>query len=119
MTSPEHDHGHPPENFGWAFAAGTILNTGFVIVEVIYGFHANSLALLADAIHNLGDVMGLLLAWGAIHLSQWQPTEKHTYGLRKASVFAALINALLLLFTIGGISWVGNSSLPGSSNCSG
>jgi cobalt-zinc-cadmium efflux system protein len=101
----EHDHGHPPENFGWAFATGTILNTVFIIVEVIYGFHANSLALLADAIHNLGDVMGLLLAWGAIHLSQWQPTEKHTYGLRKASVFAALINALLLLFTIGGISW--------------
>lgn len=105
MTSHEHDHGHHPEDFRWAFATGTILNTGFVIVEVIYGFQANSLALLADAIHNLGDVLGLLLAWGAISMSQWKPTKKHTYGLRKASIFAALINALLLIFTIGGISW--------------
>ena len=76
MTRPKHDHGHAPENFGWAFATGTMLNTGFVIVEVTYGFRANSPALLADALHNLGDVMGLLLAWGAIYLTQWQPTEK-------------------------------------------
>ncbi|MCX6349391.1 MAG: cation diffusion facilitator family transporter, partial [Candidatus Aureabacteria bacterium] len=69
------------------------------------GLIANSLSLLADAGHNLSDVMGLLVAWGAIRLSRWQPTEKHTYGLRKSSVLAALFNALFLLVSVGGISW--------------
>lgn len=98
-------HKHTAGNFGWAFATGTVLNSGLVIAEIIFGLRANSLALLADALHNAGDVIGLLLSWGATRLTQWQPTEKRTYGLRKASVFAALINALLLLLATGGILW--------------
>lgn len=105
-----HDHGaahghHPPASFGRAFAIGVVLNTAFVIIEVVYGLLANSLALLADAGHNLGDVLGLLVAWGATYLSQWQPTRKHSYGLRRSSVLAALVNAVILLVSIGGISW--------------
>lgn len=98
-------HKHTSGNFGWAFATGTLLNSGLVIAEIIFGLRANSLALLADALHNAGDVIGLLLSWGATRLTQWQPTEKRTYGLRKASVFSALINALLLLVATGGILW--------------
>jgi cobalt-zinc-cadmium efflux system protein len=109
MTTHAHDHGtNPghlhPVNFGRAFAIGVVLNTAFVIIEVVYGLLANSLALLADAGHNLGDVLGLLVAWGATYLSQWQPTPKHSYGLRRSSVLAALINAVILLVSIGGIS---------------
>lgn len=77
----------------------------FVIIEALYGILADSLALLADAGHNLGDVMGLMVAWGASYLSQWQPTQRHTYGLRRSSVLAALLNALFLLVAIGAIAW--------------
>jgi cobalt-zinc-cadmium efflux system protein len=105
-----HDHGassadHHPSNLGRAFAIGVVLNTTFVVIEVVYGLMSNSLALLADAGHNLGDVLGLLVAWGATYLSQWQPTPKHSYGLRRSSVLAALVNAVILLVSIGGISW--------------
>ena len=103
MTTQEHDR-RPPD-FGRAFAIGIVLNAGFVVLEAVYGLIANSLSLLADAGHNLSDVMGLLVAWGAIRLSRWQPTKKHTYGLRKSSVLAALFNALFLLVSVGGISW--------------
>ena len=105
MTGHQQDHHHPPQSFGRAFAIGIALNMAFVMVEAFYGFHANSLALLADAGHNFGDVMGLMVAWGASYLSQWQPTQKHTYGLRRSSVLAALLNALFLLVAIGAIAW--------------
>lgn len=99
-----HNH-HHPLNYGRAFAIGITLNMMFVLVEVTFGLMANSLALLADAGHNFSDVVGLVVAWGASWLSQWHPTEKYTYGFRRSSVLAALINALLLLVAIGGIVW--------------
>jgi cobalt-zinc-cadmium efflux system protein len=96
-------HSHAPDNFGWAFAIGAALNTVFVIAELIFGYAANSLALISDAVHNLSDVIALLLAWGAAWLSQKQPTQRHTYGYRRASILAALFNAGLLLVAVGGI----------------
>ena len=96
-------HSHAPDSFGWAFAIGAALNTAFVIAELIFGYAANSLALISDAIHNLSDVIALLLAWGAAWLSQKQPTQRHTYGYRRASILAALFNAGLLLVAVGGI----------------
>jgi Co/Zn/Cd efflux system component len=88
-----HDHGghsHAPANYGAAFAIGVTLNLGFVIAEVIYGRLAHSLALVADAGHNLSDVLGLMLAWGAIMLSRRTPTKERTYGFRRSSILAAL-----------------------------
>ena len=96
-------HSHAPDNFGWAFAIGATLNTVFVIAELIFGYAANSLALISDAVHNLSDVVALLLAWGAAWLSQKQPTQRHTYGYRRASILAAQFNAGLLLVAVGGI----------------
>jgi cobalt-zinc-cadmium efflux system protein len=107
----DHDHNrhfghhHVPQNFGFAFAVGTALNLGFVVVEVICGVLANSMALLADAGHNFGDVLGLLIAWSASILSKRLPTARFTYGLRSSSILAALANAIVLLITIGGIAW--------------
>jgi cobalt-zinc-cadmium efflux system protein len=104
--SHSHDHAghsHAPASFGWAFAIGASLNAGFVIAELIFGYAANSLALISDAVHNLSDVVALLLAWGAAWLAQKQPTQKHTYGYRRASILAALFNAGLLLVAVGGI----------------
>jgi len=105
--SHEHHHGHhhAPINYGRAFAVGVALNVLFVAVEAGFGFYAKSLALLADAGHNLSDVLGLLLAWGAMLLSQRRPTARHTYGLRRSSILAALANALLLLLAVGAIAW--------------
>lgn len=100
-----HDHVHPPGNYNRAFAIGVVLNLGFVAVETVFGILADSLALLADAGHNLSDVVGLLVAWGASRLSRWHPTAKHTYGFRRSSILAALFNALILLIAIGGIAW--------------
>ena len=97
-------HSHAPDNFGWAFAIGAALNTAFVIAELIFGYAANSLALISDAVHNLSDVFSLLLAWGAAWLAQKQPTQRHTYGYRRASILAALFNAGLLLVAVGGIA---------------
>jgi cobalt-zinc-cadmium efflux system protein len=102
---PEHSHPHAPSRYGRAFAIGVTLNLLFVGVEAVYGVLAHSLALLSDAGHNLSDVAGLLMAWGAIRLSQWQPTQKHTYGFQKTSILAALLNSLLLLVAVGGIAW--------------
>ena len=106
----EHHHGglghsHAPANFGSAFAIGTALNLGFVVVQVVFGLFAHSLALLADAGHNLGDVFGLLLAWWASHLVKTRPTERRTYGLGRSSILAALANAIFLLVAVGGITW--------------
>ena len=100
-----HSHAHAPANFDRAFAIGVTLNVGFVVVETIYGVLANSLSLLADAGHNLGDVAGLLLAWGAAWLSRRAPTAQRTYGYGRTSILAALSNAVLLLVAIGAIGW--------------
>jgi cobalt-zinc-cadmium efflux system protein len=100
-----HAHAHAPANFDRAFAIGVGLNFTFVAIEAVYGVLANSLALLADAGHNLGDVAGLLLAWGAAWLSRRAPTAKRTYGYGRTSILAALANAVLLLVAIGAIGW--------------
>lgn len=99
------DHHPPPANYGWAFAIGIALNLGFVVVEALFGWWASSLALMADAGHNLSDVLGLLLAWGGYALAKLNPTEQRTYGWRGTTILAALFNALLLLVAVGGIAW--------------
>jgi cobalt-zinc-cadmium efflux system protein len=103
----DHHHGqsHAPASFGKAFAVGVCLNSAFVAAEVVYGYLSNSVALLADAGHNLGDVLGLLVAWIASELVKRAPTMRFTYGLRGSSILAALFNAIFLLVTVGGISW--------------
>ena len=108
----DHDHngghyGHPlaPPDFGRAFAIGIALNLAYVIGEVVYGFLANSLALLADAGHNFGDVLGLAVAWLAAWLGRRAPSERFTYGLRGSSILAALANAVLLALITGAIAW--------------
>ena len=100
-----HGHDHAPANFGRAFAIGIGLNFGFVVIEVVYGLLSNSMALLADAGHNLGDVLGLCVAWLASVLVRRAPTARYTYGLRGSSILAALFNAVFLLVTVGAISW--------------
>lgn len=100
-----HGHDHAPKDFGKAFLIGVLLNAGFVAAEVVYGLRSNSVALLADAGHNLSDVLGLLLAWGAAALVDFRPTKRYTYGLRSTSILAALANATLLLLVTGGIAW--------------
>jgi cobalt-zinc-cadmium efflux system protein len=97
-------HSHAPANFGRAFAIGISLNLAYVIAQVVFGIVAHSLALLADAGHNFGDVLGLGLAWGASYLVTKKPTERYTYGLRKTSVLAALANAIFLLVAVGVIT---------------
>jgi cobalt-zinc-cadmium efflux system protein len=107
--SHNHSHGHDHDrgdgNYNRAFIISVALNTGFVIIEAVYGILANSLALLADAGHNLSDVLGLLLAWGASILARRRPTPRRTYGLRRSSILAALLNAAFLLVVSGGIGW--------------
>ena len=106
--APGHGHGHGhhshvPKDMGWAFAAGIALNSLFVLTEAAAGFWTGSLALLADAGHNLSDVLALLLAWGATVLARRAPTGRRTYGLRKATVLASLANGVLLLVAVGAI----------------
>ena len=103
--SHAHGHSHGPANYNRAFAIGVSLNVGFATIEAVYGYFASSLALIADAGHNFSDVLGLLLAWGASHLSQRQPSERRTYGLRSSSILAALFNAVILLVAVGAIAW--------------
>lgn len=103
--SHSHGHSHAPADFGRAFLIGIALNTGFVAIEALYGVLANSMALLADAGHNLSDVLGLAVAWLAHGLSKRPPSERFTYGLRGSSILAALFNAILLLLTVGGLGW--------------
>src|SRR5690349_13576866 len=91
-----HHHSHAPADFGRAFAVGIALNAAYVVGEVVYGFLANSLALLADAGHNAGDVAALALAWLAAWLSRKAPSARYTYGLASSSILAALANAVLL-----------------------
>lgn len=100
-----HRHNHGPADFGRAFAIGITLNLGFVIIEAIYGWIANSVALLADAGHNLSDVLSLALAWGASVLVRRLPSQRRTYGLRRSSVLVSLLNAVFLLVAISVIAW--------------
>ena len=100
-----HGHAHGPANYDRAFLIGILLNGGFVVVEAVYGLLSNSLALLADAGHNLSDVLSLVLAWGASALSRRLPTARHTYGLKRSSILASLANAALLLVAVGAIVW--------------
>jgi cobalt-zinc-cadmium efflux system protein len=100
-----HGHGHAPADFGRAFAIGIALNTGFVVIEGLFGFFANSVALLADAGHNLSDVLGLVVAWVAAELAKRAPTTRFTYGLGGSSILAALFNSMFLLVAVGAIGW--------------
>jgi cobalt-zinc-cadmium efflux system protein len=100
-----HHHHGDPNNHGRAFVIAIALNAAFVVVEFTYGFIANSTALMADAEHNLSDVLGLLLAWGAAILVRKAPNERYTYGLRSTSILAALANAMFLLVVCGAIAW--------------
>jgi cobalt-zinc-cadmium efflux system protein len=100
-----HDHKHEMSNYNRAFMIGVILNVIFVVVEAGYGIVAGSLALIADAGHNLSDVFSLLLAWGASLLAPKRPTQKRTYGFRRVTILASLLSALLLLVALGGIAW--------------
>lgn len=116
MSGHDHDHGHnhshghshgghshAPAQFDRAFAIGIGLNTAYVIVEAGYGLSVGSLALVADAGHNLSDVLGLIIAWVATVLARRQPSPRFTYGLRSSSILAALFNAVLLLVVVGAI----------------
>ncbi len=104
-----HGHGHhhhvDPNGNARAFALAIGLNTVFVAIEFIYGFIANSTALMADAGHNLSDVLGLVVAWGAATLARSAPNRRYTYGLRSSSILAALFNALILMMACGAILW--------------
>ncbi len=100
-----HGHAHASADFGHAFAIGTALNLAFVAVEAAFGIAADSVALLADAGHNLSDVLGLLIAWGAASLAKRPASRRFTYGLKSSSILAALANAMLLFVAVGGILW--------------
>jgi cobalt-zinc-cadmium efflux system protein len=100
-----HGHVHAPASFGRAFAIGIGLNTAFVVIEAGYGLASNSMALLADAGHNLSDVLGLVAAWAAATLARRPPSARYTYGLRASTILAALFNAVFLLLAVGAIAW--------------
>lgn len=95
----------PTVNYNRSFALGVLLNVLFVVIEAGYGISAKSMALIADAGHNLSDVFSLLLAWGAAYLATKPATEKKTYGFRKITIMASLASAILLLIALGGITW--------------
>ena len=107
MLGHDHSHDHGPGAFSntRTFALVTLLNLGFTVVEAAYGFWTNSLALLTDALHNLGDVLGLGLAWAAAVLAKRQPSGRHTYGWRRATLLSPLANALLLVVFSGALGW--------------
>jgi len=102
-----HDNSHlyAPAQYGRAFAIATALNVALVAAQVVYGWLTNSLALLADAGHNFGDVMGLVLAWAAFAVADWRPSDRFTYRLRAASILSAFANGLILLVATGAIAW--------------
>jgi cobalt-zinc-cadmium efflux system protein len=103
--SGQEGHLHRQEDFSAAFAIGISLNIGFVLVEAFYGWKIDSLALLADAGHNLTDVAGLVLAWAAAWAGRLRPDARHTYGWRKASILAAFVNSIVLLVAMGSLAW--------------
>jgi cobalt-zinc-cadmium efflux system protein len=99
------NHSHTSKlNFNKAFAWGITLNVVYILIEAFYGLMIHSMSLIADAGHNLSDVLGLLLAWGAAYLSRSSATSKRTYGFRKSTILAAMFNSILLLIVVGGIS---------------
>ena len=109
MSHEHHAHSHEPHahkttGHDKAFAFGIALNLGFVAVESVFGVLSHSMALLADAGHNLSDVLALALAWGASVLGRREPSQRFTYGLRSSSILAALVNAMLLMLVVGGIA---------------
>jgi cobalt-zinc-cadmium efflux system protein len=100
-----HGHAHAPPDFGRAFAIGVVLNLGYVVIETVTGLWHGSMALLADAGHNLSDVAGLLIAWGALALARRAPSPRFTWGLSRSPILAALANALILVAACGGIAF--------------
>jgi cobalt-zinc-cadmium efflux system protein len=96
-----HSHDHTPANHGKAFIIGIVLNTAYVVMEIIYGLIAHSSALLADAGHNAGDVLSLGFSWGALAFALKKPSANYTYGLKRMSILASILNALILLVTMG------------------
>lgn len=100
-----HSHDHGPKDFGRAFAVGIAIQSTFIVAEIVVGLASNSLAVLADAGHNVSDVLALALAWGATHLGKRKATKGRTYGLRSASILAAVANAITLVFVNGGVAW--------------
>jgi cobalt-zinc-cadmium efflux system protein len=114
-----HGHVHAPASFDRAFQIGIALNAGFVAVEAGFGIFANSVALLADAGHNLSDVFGLLLAWGAAAAAKRAPSKRFTYGWRKSSILAALFNALFLFVAVGAIAIEALQRLTGAEHVEG
>lgn len=107
-STHDHDHSHNhhvPASFNRAFAIGVVLNLFFVVVEAFYGWRINSLALLADAGHNLSDVASLGLAWSGTLAARWRPNARYTYGWKRASILAAFFNAVLLLVAMGSLVW--------------
>jgi len=104
-----HDHGHSHashfDTHSRSFALAIGLNIAFVAIEAVYGLLSGSLALLADAGHNLSDVLGLIMAWAASWLATRKATDRNTYGLKKSTILAALFNALFLIAAVGGIAW--------------
>lgn len=100
----DHDHGHARDDFTRAFAVGIALNAAIVVAELVYGFIGNSMALIADGGHNLSDVLGLVVGWVGAVMARRSPSPRFTYGLKKASILSALINALLLLVAVGAIA---------------
>ena len=114
-----HAHGHGLDtagagDFSRAFLLGIVFNSLFVAVEAFYGWRVDSLALLADAGHNLSDVAGLAVAWGGARAAGMRPTDRHTYGWKRASILAAFANAVLLLVAMGSLAWeaIGRLSSP-------
>lgn len=104
-THGHHRHDHAPANYDRAFMVGFLLNSGFVVAEFIFGYLAHSVSLIADAGHNLSDVLGLIISWVAIFVSRRQPSSRYTYGWRKSSILATFLNAIFLLIVTGGIIW--------------
>src|SRR5436305_11087421 len=104
MSGHSHDCHGRVDDFTRAFALGIALNVAIVLVELIYGFLANSMALVADGGHNLSDVLGLVVGWAGAVMAKRSPSPRFTYGLKKASILAALINALILLIAVGAIA---------------
>lgn len=100
-----HGHAHAPRTFGRAFAIGIGVQSAFILVEVIAGLAAHSLAVLSDAGHNVSDVLALVLAWGATHLGRRKSTKGRTYGLKSASILVAVVNSVALIFVNGAVAW--------------
>ncbi len=111
QVNHHHHHHQVPTDYNRAFALGVILNVGFVIIELIFGVLSDSLALLTDAGHNLGDVLGLLLAWGAAVLAKKRPSPRRTYGFSRATIIASVFSGLLLMGAVGAIGWEALSRL--------